>query len=153
MAVADTHGPVLIRIEDTVAGLWCRVTGIDDTGQPLTCSGAIVGGPDLEGDLYAVAVRDYRGGPDQVVYVPVDGHVVLVDEKAEHDARRAHAVAPVFPAGAERVDWLKRVGKRWVDDEPVFDVTEQQLRRWETSTDQHRMVSAVHRPHLPISKN
>lgn len=158
--------PVPVSVRHVAPGVWCRVTGHDDAGNLLTISGAIVAGPDIDGEIVAVQIRDYRGNPDVVVYVPAGGFVELTDDPADHAARAAWAIAPVYAPGAARVEIKRRPpgppapplrpgGKRpfepdWIT-ETHYEVSADQLAEWENGHSTVVIVS-VHRHPLPITR-
>ena len=160
-AVADVPPPVVVPVlvADTQPGTWARFTGVAAvTGQTVTLSGAVVGGPQRHGDGWMVAVRDYRGNPDLLLFVDADAVADLVDDPTDHEARAAQALAPVYAPGAALGETSRRVVSprnprkgRWVRGEPVTDVSAQQLALWEQEpvTDEWAMVS-VHRHPLPV---
>jgi hypothetical protein len=137
------------------AGAWAHFTGVDAAGAPVTVAGAVLAGPDevtAGGAVrFAVLVRTYRPGEaDRVVYVDPDVPAVLVDDPADHAARRAHAVAAVFPPGADRVELYRRVpatrkGRRdrWAH-EIRLDVSAEQLAGWERASRDVRLSAVVH---------
>lgn len=74
----DFHGePVLIHIEDVAAGMFMRVTGVDQDGAPADVTG-FIGWPSQAGELVAVPVAAERGGPAVVVLVDVDARPELL---------------------------------------------------------------------------
>jgi hypothetical protein len=136
-------------------GVWARITGADLAGNPLTVTGAVVGGPDEVDGAIAVRVRDYRTGWDRVVLADPGALVDLVDDPAEHAARAAWAIAPVFGDGASVVHLLRRQTRRdkvrrdtdrWFP-ELHEDVSAVQLAEWEQRNPDVRL-SAVHRGHV-----
>lgn len=151
---------VPIRVEDIGAGVWALVTGVDRDGAPAVVSGAVIGGPDDTGrGTYAVEIRDPRAGTDRVVYVAAGGTVYLVDDPAEHEARAAHAVAPVYGDGADQVELYRRETRadgvpRQTDRrrrETHEDVSAEQLGLWE-SGGAFVQLNAVHHVHRPVSE-
>lgn len=152
--VAERAGEgVPVRVTDIGAGVWARFTGTLEDGSPVTMSGAVVGGPDAHGEVVAVAVRDYRGNPDVVIYIGAGQHVMLVDDPADYAARQAHALAPVYGpiVRAELLTWVgpdRRHGS-WVELPPLHEPTPAQLAEATAPWEVH--LSAVHRGHLPIS--
>ncbi len=155
-AAATQPGPeVQVLVEDIGAGVWARFCGTLGDGTPVTMSGAVVGGPDPVGDggVVAVAVRDYRGNPDVIVYMGAGECVTLVDDPADHEARIAHGLAPVF-GPVKRAIMMEWVGEnrrrgRWVDLPPVDDPSPAEMAEMERGgPDLH--LSVVYRGHLPI---
>lgn len=145
--------PVPVPVCCLHAGAWARFTGTTRDGSRLVLSGAVIGGPDdvdVAGTpMLAVLVRSYRpGDPDRVLYVPVDGLAELVDDPADHEARRAHAVAPVYAPGAVQAlrTWRDKRG-RWQISEHE-NVSAEQLAEWESGPEP--LLLAVWREHLPI---
>jgi hypothetical protein len=151
---------VPIRVEDIGAGAWVLATGTDRDGAAVVVSGAVIGGPDDTGrGTYAVEIRDPRAGADRVVYVPAGGTVFLVDDPAEHEARAAHALSPVYGDGADQVHLYRRETKadgvpRQTDRrrrETHQDVPAEQLGLWE-SGGAFVHLNAVHHTHRPVSE-
>jgi hypothetical protein len=150
---------VAVLVDDIGAGVWARFTGTRDDGTPVTVTGACVGGPDIDplGDVFAVQVRTYRPGEeDLVVYIGAGCAVLLVDDPGDWAARARQALAPVFgPAErAELIEWVpdKPGSKkgRWVDLPPVHNPTAAELAALEASSVRDIQMSAVHRGHLPV---
>lgn len=153
---ATASQAVAVLVDDIGAGVWARYTGTLADGTPVTVSGACVGGPDPHGDVFAVAVRTYRPGePDLVVYIGAGEPVWLVDDVADHEARAAHGLAPVFGpvVKAIEVEWVgtSRKHGRWRDRPPVHHPTSEQMAALERGGPDV-MLSAVYRGHLSIDK-
>lgn len=141
---------VQVPVEALFAGAWVRLAGTGAVGAPVVVSGAVIGGPDdVETGGLVVLIRTYRGTPDVLVFVDEDDMAELVDDPADHEARAAHAIAPVF-GPVESVRVLRREDRRRVVDEhDTF--TGEQFGRWSSPRDETGgVLLSVARGHLPI---
>lgn len=149
-ATAPEEVPVLV--DYIGAGVWARFVGTSSDGTPVTVTGACVGGPDQDGEVFAVQVRTYRDGePDVVVYIGEGMPVMLCDDPADRVASRRHTLAPVFgPVERAEVIRYNRDTNRWEDLPPVFNPTAEQLAQLEQPSEPDLQLAAVHRGHLPV---
>lgn len=145
---------VPVGVASVFAGVWGRFTGHTPAGETVTVSGAVVAGPtltDVDGRrVLAVLIRDYLGNPDRLLFTDPGAAAELVDDPADHIARAACALAPVFAPGAARVDLLRRNrAGEWVP-EVEYDVTPARLTELERTPDPDLVLAGVYRDDLPV---